>query len=280
MIKKGLLEVHSAVLLFGLAGLFGKLIQLPSLIIVLGRVFFASLFLSIVIVYLKQSIKLKQKKHYFYLLLLGIILTIHWWTFFQSIKVSSVAIGLITFSTFPIFVTFIEPLFSKDKLSFKDIFLAMVTVFGVILVIPRFTLGDNCTQGVLLGTLSGFTFALLSLLNRKYVQQYSSIVVTFYQVIVATFILLPSLFILNPTFNNLDIIHLIILGVIFTGAAHTLFIKGLGTVKVKTASIIASLEPVYGVIAASFFLNETPSLRVILGGITILSCALYATSKQ
>ena len=40
---KSLLEIHLAVLLFGIAGLFGKLIMLPPAIIVLGRVFFAAI---------------------------------------------------------------------------------------------------------------------------------------------------------------------------------------------------------------------------------------------
>jgi uncharacterized membrane protein len=92
---KNLFQVHIAVFLFGLAGLFGKLVDLPSTIIVLGRVLFATVFLVFILLYLKQSIKLKQKRDYFYLTILGVILAIHWVTFFQAIQVSTVAVGLL-----------------------------------------------------------------------------------------------------------------------------------------------------------------------------------------
>lgn len=115
--NKSLIEIHLAVFLFGLLGIFGKLFSLPSIIIVLGRVFFSSVFLLIIMLYFKENIKLKQQKHYFYLVIMGVILAIHWSTFLKSIQVSTVAIGLLTFSTFPVFVTFLEPFFSKKKLS-------------------------------------------------------------------------------------------------------------------------------------------------------------------
>ena len=90
-----MLEIHIAVLLFGLAGLFGKLLLLPPTIIVFGRVFFATIFLSLVLLYLKQGIRLRQKQDYFFMALTGFILAVHWVTFFQAIQVSTVAIGLL-----------------------------------------------------------------------------------------------------------------------------------------------------------------------------------------
>jgi len=114
--RRGLFEIHLAVLFFGLAGLFGKLVLLPSTIIVLGRVLFATIFLSLVLLYLKQGIRLRQKQDYFFMALMGVILAVHWVTFFQAIQVSTVAIGLLTFSTFPVFVTFLEPFFFQRKI--------------------------------------------------------------------------------------------------------------------------------------------------------------------
>ena len=89
---KNLVEIHLAVMLFGLSGLFGKLLTLSPTIIVLGRVFFSSIFLYLIIFYLKKDLKLKEKKHYLYLIMMGVILALHWSTFFKSIQVSTVAI--------------------------------------------------------------------------------------------------------------------------------------------------------------------------------------------
>lgn len=275
-----MIEIHTAVLFFGLAGLFGKLVLLPALIIVLGRVIFAAIFLALLSLYLKQNIKLNQKRDYFYLFILGIILALHWWTFFQAIQVSTVAVGLLTYSTFPIFVTFLEPYFFKEKIKRSDIFLAVITFLGVILVVPRFEIANNITRGALWGIASGFTFAVLSLLNRKYVKKYSSIVIAFYQDSAAAIVLLPFLFLMEFTITIKDILLLVLLGVCFTAIAHTLFIKGLTNIKAQTASIIACLEPVYGIVIAIFLLGEVPGLRIISGGMLILAATVCATIKQ
>lgn len=275
---KSLIEIHIAVLLFGLAGLFGKFISLPSSIIVLGRVFFASIVLGLALSLTNQNIKLKSIKDYLYLTVLGIILAIHWTTFFQSIKVSTVAIGLLSYSTFPIFTTFLEPLFFKEKLLRKNVILAFITLFGVALIIPKFELANNITQGVVWGTVSGFTFAILSILNRKLVKQYSSLTIAFYQDGTAMLALLPFLFFTKLQIQFKDILLLILLGVLFTALAHSLFIKGLTNIKAQLASIIASLEPVYGIIFAFLFLSEIPALRTIMGGCVILGATFIATN--
>lgn len=69
--NKSLMQIHLAVLLFGLSGLFGKFITLPPIIIVSGRVCFSSAFLFIVIKVFKRGIRLKEKRHYLYLIIMG-----------------------------------------------------------------------------------------------------------------------------------------------------------------------------------------------------------------
>ena len=278
--NKSLMEIHISVFLFGLSGLFGKLLSLPSMIIVFGRAFFSSIFLLLIMLYLKKDIKLKQQKHYFYLVVMGVILAIHWSTFFISIQVSTVAIGLLSFSTFPVFVTFLEPYFFKEKFKFLDIVIAIVTFLGVMLVIPKFELGNNLTQGVLWGIVSGFTYAILSILNRTYVKEYSSLVIAFYEQLVATIILIPFLLFQKPVFQPKDILLLLLLGIVFTAISHTLFINGLKNIKTQTAGIITSLEPVYGITFAVFLLGEIPTLREVLGGIIILGTVFYSTIKS
>ncbi|WP_010239048.1 DMT family transporter [Clostridium arbusti] len=278
--NKSLTQIHLAVFLFGLSGLFGKLLSLPSIIIVLGRVLFSSAFLLILMFYLKKEIKLKRQSHYFYLIIMGVILAIHWSTFFKSIQISTVAIGLLTFSTFPVFVTFIEPYFFKEKIKLSDIVIAIITFSGVVLVIPKFELGNNLTEGALWGVVSGFTYAVLSMLNRKYVKEYSSSVIAFYEQFVATIVLIPFFFFEKPVFAPKDIFLLVLLGVVFTGVSYLLFINSLKNIKTQTAGIISSLEPVYGIIFATFLLKEIPTLREVLGGIVILSTVFYSTIKS
>jgi drug/metabolite transporter (DMT)-like permease len=268
--QTSLLEIHLAVLLFGLAGLFGKWIALSPFIIVLGRVFFASLTLALILWLSKQNMKIPPGKNAGYLLFLGFILSVHWVAFFQSIQVSTVAIGLLSFSSYPVFTTFLEPLFFKERIIKINIIFSLFCLMGVFLIIPRFNLDDSSFVGVLWGLLAGLTFALLTILNRKLTLQFSSMLIAFYQDFFATLFLLPFFFILKPSLNTKNLLLLIVLGVFCTAGSHTLFIKGMKRIKAQTASLIHFLEPVYGIIFAFLFLREIPSLRTILGGIIIL----------
>ena len=157
---------------------------------------------------------------------------------------------------------------------------AIITFLGVALVIPKFELGNNLTQGVLWGVVSGFTYAVLSIFNRKYVTLYSSSVIAFYEQFIATIALLPFFLLAKPNFHPKYIFLLVLLGIVFTAICHSLFINGLKNIKTQTAGIISSLEPVYGIIFAAFLLREIPTSRELLGGIVILSAAIYSTIKS
>ncbi len=268
--KTGLMDIHAAVLLFGLAGLFGKWLPLSPFFIVLGRVFFASFGLALILIISRQGFSVAPRRIYLVLLFLGFILSVHWVTFFQSIKVSSVAIGLLSYSTFPVFTTLLEPLFLKERMIKINLLFSLLCLFGVFLIIPSFHIDNVIFKGVLWGLLAGFTFSVLTIINRKLTQNLSPLRIAFYQDFFATIFLLPFLFILRPSLQGRDILLLLILGTACTAVSHTLFIKGMKTIKAQTASIISSLEPVYGIVFAFLFLDEIPSLRTVAGGCIIL----------
>ena len=275
--NKSLAEIHVAVVLFGIAGLFGKWIALAPPLIVLGRVFFASIALALILLISKQTLLFPKKSVYFLLLSLGLLLAVHWTVFFKSIQISTVAVGLLSYSSFPVFTAFLEPLFFKEKIQLKNILYALMCVLGIFLIIPKYDLNDSILQGVLWGFAAGFTFSILTIFNRKLSQEYSSLVIAFYQDFFATLFLLPFFFIIRPALNLKTIILLCFLGIFCTAGSHTLFIKGMKYIRAQTAAIISSLEPVYGIIIAFIFLNEIPSFRTILGGMIILLAAFSVT---
>lgn len=276
----GLFQIHSAVFLFGLAGLLGKIISVSPLFIVFGRTAFASLALAGLIALTRTPVRFKSVRDLFVLIVIGIILALHWFAFFQSIHVSTVAIGLITFSTFPLFVTFMEPYFFKERLTGFNIVLAVFVFIGLILVVPSFDLSNNITQGVIWGVLAGFTFAVLSLLNRKYVGTYRSTVIALLQNSIATLVLLPWVLMTECRPQPLDYILIPFLGIFCTAAAHTLFIKSLSQIKAQLASLIAGLEPVYGIVLAMIILKEIPAIRTWMGGAIILGVIFIATGRR
>ncbi len=276
--------VHLAVFLFGVAGLFGKWLALPSAWITLGRVAFGAMALLLILAVRRMPLQLNSRRDYGLLTVSGVILAVHWVAFFQSIQVAGVAIGLITYATFPIVVTFLEPLFLKSPLTRTDVALALVTFGGALLVIEDFSLGSEITRGFLWGMLSSLTFAMLSVFNKHNVGSYSGLVIALYQFVVATVVLFPALWLADAPDGALtsgrNWLLVVLLGVVFTALAHSLFIQGMRRIRAQTASIIASLESVYGIVFSIVLLSDVPALRTFMGGAVILAAALYSTLRQ
>ncbi|MCC8184193.1 DMT family transporter [Cloacibacillus porcorum] len=277
---RSLLEIHIAVLLFGLTGLFGKSVDIPARYIVLGRVFFASLSMGIYFLIKRKDIRLTCGADYTAISLLGALLAFHWTAFYTSVQVSTVAIALLTFSAYPIFVTFLEPLMFRERLKKIDVLFAFVMFMGVLLIVPEFNIKNNLTIGLLWGMAGSVSFAVMSLLNRRFASSYEGSVIAFYEQGIAALVLLPMLLFYRPAVSAKDWGLLILLGVLFTGVAHSLFIGGMKHVRAQTAGIIASLESVYGIISAALILGEIPSLRELVGGAVILGTAAYSTLRS
>ncbi len=178
---RGILAANVAVLCFGLAGVLGKLSVLPAPLIVLGRVVCASPVLLVTCIAQRVPLRPKRRRDGLLLAGQGLLLALHWTAFFQSITVSNVAIGLLSFSSFPLFTAALEPLLLKQRASHVQVVAALLILPGIYLLVPRFSLQDSVTQGVAWGLLAGATFALLSVTNRWLGLNYSSLTISLYQ---------------------------------------------------------------------------------------------------
>jgi len=279
-LKHGLVEIHSAVALFGLAGLFGKWLPLSPPFIVLGRVVFASLALGILIAATRFSLRGVLKDSAGLLAVMGAVLAVHWAAFFQSVQVSSVAVGLLSYACFPVFTVLLEPLLFREKLAGANLALAGLCLAGVFFIVPRFDPSDAVFRGVLWGLVSGFTFAVLAVFNRRLAQKHAALAVAFVEDLTAALLFAPILIIQRPFINGRSMLLLAVLGVICTAGAHTLFIQGMRQVRAQTASIISSLEPVYGIVLAFWLLGERPSARTLLGGAIILAAVTVISLRE
>ncbi len=276
--RTALLELHTAVFLVGFTGLFGKLISASPMTIVVGRTTFAAIAICIGLIVSKTTLFVTSRKTVGTLLISGMVLAAHWMTFFHAIQSSTVAIGLVGFSTFPLFVTFFEPFLLGQKFRAIDVFCAVVVTIGLLIVTPRFDLSHSGTAGLLWAVLSGFLYAVLTLLNRQLVEKNSFLVVAFYQHCFAALTILPFAIAFTTLPESKSIWLLLLLGVLFTALPQTLFIKSLQVLKAQLASIITGLEPVYGILFAAIFLSEIPSGQTVLGTIIIFG-AVFLSMK-
>ena len=278
--RKSLISLHIAVMLFGLSAVLGQFVTAPAVIVAGGRVICSSLLLFLLSIAGRASLKLKSRKDYGIAVFAGIILAVHWTTFFQAIQSSSVAIGTITFSTFPLFLTFLEPLLFREKLKVTSVLSAAVLLLGVFITIPEFSLENQITIGILWGMVSSLSYAVLSLANRYLSRSYAARTVCLYEQGTAAVVLLPAIFFVKTNWTTQNILGIAAIGFICTAFAHSLYVAAQRKVKAQTAGIISGMETVYGIVYALLFLGEMPGIRELIGGAVILGVALVISLRK
>lgn len=271
------LLLHLAVMLFGFSAVLGQFVDAPAVVIAGGRVIWSSVALLAFSLAKRSSLKLNGKKDYAVALVAGVVLAVHWTTFFQAIQSSSVAIGTITFSAFPLFLTFLEPLFFHEPLRLRNLVTALLLLAGVGITVPDFSLENQVTMGILWGLVSALAYAVLSLANRYLSGQYEARTVCLYEQGTAAVVLLPALIFSRVTWSFQNFVGIAAIGLVCTAIAHSLYVAAQRHVKAQTAGIISGLETVYGILFALLFLGEIPSLRALIGGAVILGVAVFSS---
>lgn len=274
-----LFKVHCTAVLFGATGILGVLIESDSFVLTLARLLIAFLALSLFFRFKKTRLQKLSLKEMGLQALLGGLLTAHWVTFYIAVKVGGVAVGTLGFASFPAFVALFEMLALKERLKIREFYLLAAITLGLILVTPEFQFCNQATQGLLWGILSGAVYAVLAILNRKNATQLSGSQASWWQYLFGAVILLPF----APQLLDVsakDWFWLLCLGLLCTGLAYTLFVSSLNLINARTAAMIISLEPVYAIIMAWLWLGETPSIRMIVGGMMIVCSVAVVNLKK
>ncbi len=273
-----MLKLHFSIILLGLTGVIGKYVQISPASIVFGRTAVAVLLLLVVIKFMGHP--WPSRKSFWTSFPVGLLLAVHWITFFHSIQVSSVPIGLLSFSTYPVFVAILEPLFNRTRFRLLDLFFAGLAFIGLLIVLQEDPAKHAVVAGVFWGILAGFTCALLTIWNKHRVRHEDPINMGMLQNFWAAIVSLPFAPVLAGA-STIDLGLLFCLGAFCTALAHCLFITSLKTVRAQVASIAVGLEPFYGILFATMLLHEWPTTWEIGGGLIILSAvALSAWTSQ
>ena len=272
--------LHLAVLLFGAAGVLGKYLTMTALTLVFGRTLFASL---VLLPFVRWN-TIRRPGSTMRLFLSGALLAVHWLTFFASLTYAPVAFGLMGFATFPVFVALLEPwLFGQGRRR-QDMLMAIFVVSGLIVMMSDTRWEDGSPQALLVGMLSGLSFALLTLTNRKQSQSMSAVEIAFLQNSVACLVLTPFI-LYQGELTHISVSGwglLAILGIVFTALSHSLFAFSLKQLSASLVSVTAALEPVYGMVLAYLVLGETISVRGIMGATIVIAtttCASYFSTR-
>ncbi|GGW58446.1 hypothetical protein GCM10008085_07670 [Winogradskyella epiphytica] len=204
----------------------------------------------------------------------------HWITYVYALKLSNVALSVLALFTYPIITALLEPLFSKVKLDPIHIILGLIILLGIYILAPEFSLENDHVLGILFGILSAFCYAIRTLILKQHVTNYNPTMLMFYQVVIISIVLIPVLFFMDSSNIKTQYPYVILLALLATAIGHTMFVNSLKHFKVSTASIIGSMQPVFGIIIAYLFLNEIPTMSTLAGGSLILATVVIESIRS
>ena len=204
----------------------------------------------------------------------------HWITYFYALKLSNVALGMLSLFTYPVITSLLEPLFYKIKFNPIHILLGLIVLIGIYILAPDFDLESSQLKGILLGVLSALFYSLRLLILKQYTTFYNGSMLMFYQILILSIVLLPTLFFMDTSGIQTQFPYVLLLALITTAIGHTLFLHSLKYFTVSTASIISSIQPIFGIIIAYFFLNEIPTWNTFWGGSLILSTVIIESIRS
>lgn len=274
--RKAYLLYHLCVFLWGFTAVFGRIIDLNETILVWYRMGITAVML-LLIPALWRSIRGINKKVFWQLVGIGVLVTAHWITFYGSIKAANISVALTCLATTSFLVSIFEPLLFGKKFIWHELLLGLLVIPAMYLIF-RFS-GDYRT-GIILGLLSTFFATLFSLMNKKMIGHTKPLNITFVEIgtgFVLLSLIMPFYLHFNPatdiTPSGIDVVNLLLFAGLCTVVPFTLSLYCMRHISVFTASITLNLEPVYGIAMAILFFNENEHLETgfYLGTLLILA---------
>ena len=272
---KNILQLHFIVFIFGFTSVLGALISISALPLTIYRMGIASLFLALFIFFYDIN-KFKLKKPIVIkILICGVIIALHWITFFYAIKISNVSITVSMMSSAAFLTSLIEPLFFKKKFLLYELILGILSLFGVFII---FNAELKYIDGLIVALISSILVSVFTLLNSRIVINNSSITISFYELFVGflfSFLYYYLFFdasLILKKINNQDFMLLVILGIVCTSYAFTKSVDLIKYLKPFTIMMIINMEPVYAILISLLIFGESEylSINFYIGFVIIL----------
>lgn len=273
-----LLEINLAMIFIGTSGALGRYVDLPVPITIASRALLAFVLLVMFCKWKGISLRIKPA-HRGTVFISGLLMGLHWVTYFYALQWSSVAIGMLSLFTYPVLTAFLEPLLLKTAFQKIHLVLGAMVLAGIYFLSPELDLDDSNTLAIFIGLFSALCYALRNLTLKSKVVDYHGSALMVYQTGIIGAILIPSFF-----FTNLDTVinqweGLVALAVITTAIGHTLFLMTFKHFSITTVSILSSVQPVYGILIGVLFLHEIPELTTVAGGLLILGSVVIESFR-
>lgn len=275
---KNYLHLHFIIFIWGFTAVLGKLISVGALSLVWYRMSLAVALTLIYIGFKKYSLKVPANTLRL-LLVGGLVITLHWLTFFKAIKVSNVSVALATMSTGAFFAAVLEPIWYRRKFIGYEIVFGLIVIVGLYIMLHVETI---FVEGIILALISAFLSATFTLINGKLIQLERPSVISVYEL--GSGVLFLSVYLgitgkFTSDFFQLsqnDWLFILILASVCTAYAFIASVKVMKYISPYTVMLSINLEPVYGILLAYFILGESEKMEPLfyLGAFVILATVL------
>ena len=300
--KKALIQLHIAVLLWGFTGVLGRLISLDAAVIVWYRMLLTALFMLAILLYSRKwiSVPISGIKK---LASIGALMAIHWVAFYAAIKYSNASIALVCLATVSVFTSILDPILSKTKFNFKELTLGLIALSGVYLI---YHFQHFYGKGILLGICAALLSSIFTILNKRIANDYPSRTMVFYEMTTGFMVitlLAPFAYfyfphtMLYPQQESIlnffkgfpngfvqlknDWIWLIILALCCTVWAQVLALNALKKLSSFTVTLSVNMEPVYGIILAILIYREDLELGIgFFAGMTLICLSVVLQMRS
>ncbi|MCK4928863.1 MAG: EamA family transporter [Methanosarcinales archaeon] len=281
---KGHLQIAAAATLFGLIGIFVKLTtQMPLGSIIFYRLLFGLIAIAIFFGCCGRLSELRLRDKKGYILLLGLFQAGTMFSYFFSVKYTSVSIAVLLLYTAPVYVTLLSPLILKEHVTRSSLLALGISSAGVFMVIQPGNLFQGVNSmyiiGLAAGLVSGLCYASIIITSRYLREYYSGTAQAAWALFITMVIFSPYAVAIpgRVVLDNLSV--LVLFGLLPTAVALIFYLNGLMRVRAQSASIIALLEPVSAVVFAFIILSEPVTYATIMGGGLILVGAVLVSRE-
>ena len=275
---KYIIELNIAIIFMSTSGALARYINLPVPVVIASRALLGGIFIYLFCRWKGFSLKI-QKKDWGVLTFSGILMGLHWITYFYSLVLSSVAVGMISLFTFPVITSLLEPLILKKKFQKVQILLGLLTLVGVYFLVPEFDFKNDYFKALIIGVVSAVFYSLRNIITKSKVQAYNGSVVMMYQLVVIAVVFSPFFIIYKPLNFVNELPGVLLLALLTTAIGHSLFLYSLKNFSVTSISLMSSSQLLYGIVIGIVFLSEYPKTGSIIGGIIIFATVVLESLR-
>ncbi|MEJ6566352.1 MAG: DMT family transporter [Flavobacteriales bacterium] len=293
---KDQINLHFIVFVWGFTAILGKFISIDALALVFNRTAITSVAIGLYLLFRRKSFKANSRDLLF-MWLCGVLIAVHWITFFGAIKIANISITLAGISTGALWTALLNPLLTKSRIDWTELGLGLLVILGIVIVfyeepssasLERYNIGSfsftNFQIGLIIALFSAMLSASFSILNKQLVSRYPRpIQVTFWELSFAFLsILIYQLFFGANTLTSLwassysDLAFLAILALLCTAYPFIKSVELLKRMSPFSVMLAINLEPVYGILLAALFFGATESMnpQFYIGVVIILTTVI------